>query len=117
MSRTDKDRPIDIRQDDPTEKGWFVEHRHGILPCDYHPANNTFDFKLRHNERPEFLCRGMLSRPRHDSYPSSKRCRQLEERRFRHACSQELRTWNEDSPRTTKLALRHPKDFIEVRSV
>ena len=112
MSRTDKDRPSEVRWDDPTEKRWHVEHRHGVKPCDYSPVNNVLLFKQRHSSELDFSCSGMLGMPSRGSYPSSKRDRRRMERSFRRTCREML---SSPAKANTMLSLRHPKQLVQVR--
>lgn len=117
MSRTDKDRPHDVRCDDPAEKRWYVDHGHGLRACDYHPKNNTRLFKERVGNPLRFLCSGWLIKTHHDSYPRSKCDRQAVERKFRRNCRARLRMTDTGlcGKHDQMLLLRHPKYFIEVR--
>lgn len=117
MSRTDKDRPYDIRCDDSTEKRWYIDHRHGLCACDYHPKNNTRLFQDRGGDPLRFLCSGWLIKVHHDSYLRSKRDRQAVERKFRRNCRARLHMIDTElcGERDQLLLLRHSKYIIEVR--
>lgn len=120
MSRTDKDRPHDIKCDDSTEKRWYIDHGHGLRACDYHPKNNTRLFRDRTSSPLQFLCSGWLIMARHDSYARSRRDRRAVERKFRHNCRARLRhvidaeLYDKDK-HDQMLFLRHPKRITEVR--
>lgn len=119
MSRTDKDRPGYVRDDDNAEKGWCIDHNHGLQPCDYQRGNNTRLHKQQYNPAYASRCTGSLMGilPRAERHPNTKRSRQYIEQRFRQGCRLEIQAlrYNADDDRPPYwLWLPHPKRVVEI---
>jgi hypothetical protein len=53
MSKTDNTRPLLIQWGDTTKDG-RPQHYHRGEPCDFQPANNVFNYQLKHHLRTQW---------------------------------------------------------------
>ena len=77
-------------------------------------TDKTRPYKVRREDHLERW--GLVPQVR-ESYPKSKRDRQMVERQVRSAVRQQIKRllWGKPEPYCGMLALRHPRDFISVR--